>query len=118
MKDFDVIVLGGGPGGYECAIRLADNGLKTALVEEDTLGGTCLNRGCIPAKSLLHSAELFRQALESADFGVTASDVKLDYSKVIERKNAVVSRLTKGVAFLEKSHGVEVFKAHGALSDP
>lgn len=118
MKEFDVIVLGGGPGGYECAIRLADNGLKTALVEEDTLGGTCLNRGCIPAKSLLHSAELFRQALESADFGVTASDVKLDYAKVIDRKNAVVSRLTKGVAFLEKSHGVEVFKAHGALSDP
>ena len=117
MKEFDVIVLGGGPGGYECAIRLADNGMKTALVEEDTLGGTCLNRGCIPAKSLLHSAELYRQALESSDFGVTASDVKLDYAKVIERKNAVVARLTKGVAFLEKNHGVEVFKAHGSLAD-
>ena len=111
MKEFDAIVLGGGPGGYECAIRLADNGLKTALVEEDTLGGTCLNRGCIPAKSLLHSAELYRQACGSAAFGVTASDVKLDYAKVIDRKDAVVARLTRGVAFLEKNHGVEVFKA-------
>ena len=117
MKEFDAIVLGGGPGGYECAIRLADNGLKTALVEEDTLGGTCLNRGCIPAKSLLHSAELYRQACGSAAFGVTASDVKLDYAKVIDRKDAVVARLTRGVAFLEKNHGVEVFKARGELSD-
>ena len=64
MREFDAVVIGGGPGGYECAVKLAINGLKTALVEEDALGGTCLNRGCIPTKSLLHSAGVYRQALE------------------------------------------------------
>lgn len=117
MREFDAVVIGGGPGGYECAVKLAINGLKTALVEENALGGTCLNCGCIPTKSLLHSAGVYRQALEGAQFGVNACGVTLDYEKVISRKDAVVSRLGKGIALLEKSHGVEVFSARGVLSD-
>ena len=117
MLNFDAVVLGGGPGGYECAIRLAMNGKKTALIEEDKLGGTCLNRGCIPTKTLLHCADVYYEATHSEAFGITAGDVKFDYAKFIERKNAVSKQLSNGVGFLEKSHGVEVIKARGVLED-
>lgn len=112
---YDAVVIGGGPGGYECAIRLAQNGQKTALVEEGALGGTCLNRGCIPTKSLLHSAELYHSALNSADFGVKVQKASFDYKAIIARKNAVTKQLSNGVAFLEKSHGVDVYNARGIL---
>ena len=118
MLKFDAVVLGGGPGGYECAIRLAMNGKKTALIEEDKLGGTCLNRGCIPTKTLLHSADVYYEATHGEAFGVTAGDVKFDYAKIIDRKNAVSKQLSNGIGFLEKSHGVEVIKARGVLEDP
>ena len=117
MLKFDAVVLGGGPGGYECAIRLAMNGKKTALIEEDKLGGTCLNRGCIPTKTLLHSADVYYEATHGEAFGVTAGDVKFDYAKIIDRKNAVSKQLSNGIGFLEKSHGVEVIKARGVLED-
>ena len=78
MQRFDAVVIGGGPGGYSCAIRLSQNGLRTALVEAAELGGTCLNRGCIPTKALLHSAALYHQAIHSEDFGVTAENVTFD----------------------------------------
>ena len=78
MQKFDAIVVGGGPGGYECAIRLSQNGLKTALVEEAELGGTCLNRGCIPTKTLLHSADIYHDAKNGAPFGVSADNVTFD----------------------------------------
>lgn len=116
MQTFDAVVIGGGPGGYECAIRLAQNGLKAALVEEAELGGTCLNRGCIPTKTLLHSADVYYEAKNGAAFGVTAGDVAFDYAKIIERKNAVSKQLRTGVGFLEKSHGVTVIKAHAAVA--
>lgn len=93
MQKFDAIVVGGGPGGYECAIRLSQNGLKTALVEEAELGGTCLNRGCIPTKTLLHSADIYHDAKNGAPFGVSADNVTFDYAKIIERKNAVSKQL-------------------------
>ncbi|HHX37562.1 MAG TPA: dihydrolipoyl dehydrogenase [Clostridiaceae bacterium] len=115
MTKFDAIVLGGGPGGYECAIRLSQNGLKTALVEEAELGGTCLNRGCIPTKSLLHAAELYHTAKGSSDFGVDIGDVSFNYEKIIERKDAVAKQLSNGVGFLQKNHGVTVFNARGTL---
>ena len=117
MQKFDAVVVGGGPGGYACAIRLSQNGLKTALVEEGELGGTCLNRGCIPTKTLLHSADVYYDATHGGDFGVTAGNVTFDYAKIIERKNAVSKQLSNGIAFLEKSHGVTVFKARATLAD-
>ncbi len=117
MQKFDAVVVGGGPGGYACAIRLSQNGLKTALVEEGELGGTCLNRGCIPTKTLLHSADVYYDATHGGDFGVTAGNVTFDYAKIIERKNAVSRQLSNGIAFLEKNHGVTVFKARATLAD-
>ncbi len=117
MQNFDAIVVGGGPGGYECAIRLSQNGLKTALVEEAELGGTCLNRGCIPTKTLLHAADVYHGAKNGAAFGVNAGDVTFDYEKIIARKNAVSRQLSNGIAFLEKNHGVTVFRSHAVLAD-
>lgn len=117
MQKFDAVVVGGGPGGYECAIRLRQNGLKTALVEEGELGGTCLNRGCIPTKTLLHSADVYYEATHGDAFGVTAGSVDFDYAKIIQRKNAVSKQLSSGVGFLEKSYGVAVFKARATLED-
>lgn len=116
MQKFDAVVVGGGPGGYECAIRLSQNGLKTALVEEAELGGTCLNRGCIPTKTLLHSADVYHDAKNGASFGVNAGELSFDYAKIIQRKNAVAKQLSNGVAFLEKNHGVTVFTSHATLS--
>lgn len=117
MQKFDAVVVGGGPGGYECAIRLSQNGLKTALVEEAELGGTCLNRGCIPTKTLLHSADIYHDAKNGAPFGVNMGELTFDYAKIIERKNAVAKQLSNGVAFLEKNHGVTVFASHATLAD-
>ena len=117
MEKFDAVVIGGGPGGYACAIRLAQNGLKAALVEADTLGGTCLNRGCIPTKTLLHSADVYYDATHGEAVGITAGNVTFDYGKIIERKAAVSKQLSSGIAFLEKSHGVKVIKARAVLKD-
>lgn len=117
MQKFDAVVVGGGPGGYECAIRLSQNGLKTALVEEAELGGTCLNRGCIPTKTLLHSADIYHDAKNGAPFGINVGQLTFDYAKIIERKNAVAKQLSNGVAFLEKNHGVTVFASHATLAD-
>ena len=98
MEPFDLIVIGGGPGGYLCAERAAKNGWKTALFEGRHLGGTCLNEGCVPTKTLLHSAKLYRHATESASFGVTAENVRFDHARVIDRKEEVVKTLVSGVA--------------------
>ncbi len=110
-KQYDAIVIGGGPGGYECAIRLRQNGLSAALVEKDKLGGTCLNRGCIPTKTMLHSADVYAQALGGEKFGIKAGNVSFDYGAIIARKDAVAGQLSQGVAFLEKSWGVDVYQA-------
>ena len=117
MQKFDAVVIGGGPGGYECAIRLSQNGLKTALVEKDELGGTCLNRGCIPTKAMLHAAELYHGAKEAAQFGVTAGEVAFDYAAMVQNSKAVSKRLRDGVAFLEKNHGVTVFHDSATVAD-
>ena len=116
MRKFDAVVIGGGPGGYECAIRLSQNGLKTALVEKDELGGTCLNRGCIPTKALLHAAELYHGAKEAARFGVSAGEVRFDYAAMVQNSKDVSKRLRDGVAFLEKNHGVTVFHDSAVVS--
>ncbi|UWP58322.1 dihydrolipoyl dehydrogenase [Ruminococcus gauvreauii] len=118
MKKFDAVVLGGGPGGYVCAIRLSQNGLNTALIEEKDLGGTCLNRGCVPTKSLLHSAEVYREAREAGRFGVSVGEVSFDYAAFAGRKDAVLKTLRNGIAGLLKSHGVTVFTNHAVLDSP
>ena len=115
MLKYDAVVVGGGPGGYECAIRIAQNGLKTALLEEDVLGGTCLNRGCIPTKSFLHAADVYVESKTGDMFGISTQGVSYDYKKIVERKNAVVKQLTNGIGFLEKSNGVDVINARGTM---
>lgn len=108
MELFDLIVIGGGPGGYLCAERAAQGGMKVALFEERSLGGTCLNEGCVPTKTLLNSAKLYRHATESQAFGVTSEKVTLDHAKVVERKNKVVKTLVSGVKGTMKSCKVTV----------
>lgn len=108
MELFDLIVIGGGPGGYLCAERAAQGGMKVALFEERALGGTCLNEGCVPTKTLLNSAKLYRHATESEAFGVTSEKVTLDHAKVVERKNKVVKTLVSGVKGTMKSCKVTV----------
>ena len=108
MELFDLIVIGGGPGGYLCAERAAQGGMKVALFEERALGGTCLNEGCVPTKTLLNSAKLYRHATESEAFGVTSEKVTLDHAKVVERKNKVVKTLVSGVKGTMKSCKITV----------
>ncbi|MCH5164590.1 MAG: dihydrolipoyl dehydrogenase [Clostridiales bacterium] len=113
--NFDLIVLGGGPGGYTGAIRAAKLGKKVALIEKDSLGGTCLNRGCIPTKALLHSAEIFSGAKEWAELGISAEIVALDENKIYERKQKIVSSLRDGVKSLVKANGIELIEGEGKL---
>lgn len=115
---FDVAVLGGGPGGYECAIRCAQLGLKTALVEAWELGGTCLNRGCIPTKALLHGAEIYAEAKAGSDFGLILDGLTLKYDKLAAYKDDKVKKLVSGIEALEKAHGVEVVRGFGRLAGP
>lgn len=116
MKNvFDVAVLGGGPGGYVAAIRCAQLGKKTVLVEKEKLGGTCLNRGCIPTKTLLHSAEVFNIVKHASEYGVNISGFNFDYQKISSRKKNVVSKLRSGVESLLKNSGVEIVKGYGKL---
>ena len=104
MADFDLIVIGAGPGGYVAAIRGAQLGMKVACVEkEKTLGGTCLNIGCIPSKALLNSSEKFTEISKHAeDHGISTGKVDLDLSKLMLRKNKIVKQLTSGIGFLFK----------------
>ena len=116
-NNFDVIVIGSGPGGYVCAIRSAQLGLKTACVESrKTLGGTCLNVGCIPSKSLLHSSEMYHKAQKELDnLGVEVGNVKLNLPKMMNNKNKSVLTLTKGIEFLFKKNKIIHLKGKGSI---
>jgi dihydrolipoamide dehydrogenase len=118
MSEADVVVLGGGPGGYAAAIRSAQLGLSVILVDEDTVGGTCLHRGCIPTKALLHAAEVADTARTAAQFGVTATFQGVDVEKLHAFKNTVVSRLHKGLAGLIAALGITVINGRGRLTGP
>ncbi len=117
MNEYDVIVIGGGPGGYVCAIRSAQLGMKTACIESrGTLGGTCLNVGCIPSKSLLHSAEMYHKANTEFDkIGISTGGLSLDVSKMMQHKLKTVDGLTKGIEFLFKKNKVTYYKGHGSF---
>src|SRR5258706_3853796 len=108
MSDYDMIVIGAGPGGYVAAIRASQLGLKTAIVEREALGGVCLNWGCIPTKALLKSGEIYEQLGHLADYGLSVQGRSYDFTKVIERSRKVAKQLSSGVAFLMKKHKIEV----------
>jgi len=118
---FDVTVIGTGPGGYVAAIRAAQMGLKTAVVERDPAGcgGTCLQRGCIPTKALLHTADLYDDLKNRKEFGITADNVGVDFPAVVQRKDRIVLRLSRGIeTYLFKKHGITLVKGHGRLEGP
>jgi dihydrolipoamide dehydrogenase len=116
METFDIVVIGGGPGGYVCAIRAAQLGLKTAIVERDRLGGICLNWGCIPTKALLRSSEIWHLLHRLPEFGFAADNVRFDLSKIVERSRKVAGQLSNGVAFLMKKHKIAVISGQAKLS--
>lgn len=116
--DYDVIVLGAGPGGYVAAIRAAQLGLKTALIEKENLGGVCLNWGCIPSKSLIRNAEIVQLLGRGQEFGFQFDNLRVDFGVAIKRSRQNADRLVKGVNFLMKKNQVTVIQGTGALSDP
>lgn len=110
MSDYDVIVIGAGPGGYVSAIRAAQNGLKTAIIDKQWLGGVCLNVGCIPSKALLKNAALAETLRHhAADFGISFDNLQLDFSAAVKRSRKVSARLVKGIGFLMKKNNIDVF---------
>src|SRR5882762_9054293 len=113
--NYDLIVIGSGPGGYVAAIRASQLGLKTAIVEKESLGGVCLNWGCIPTKALLKSAQVFEYINHAADYGITIGDSKADFSSVIKRSRGVADDMSKGVQFLMKKNKIEVIIGAGKL---
>ena len=115
-KEYEIIIVGGGPGGYVAAIKAAQYGAKVALVEKEVVGGICLNHGCIPTKTFLKSAKVFNTVKKSMDYGVsTSGEVGFDWSKIVSRKDGVVKQLTNGVAFLLKKNGVDVYNGFGDI---
>src|SRR5436190_2655290 len=112
---FDVIIIGSGPGGYVTAIRAAQLGFKTAMVERQYLGGVCLNWGCIPTKALLRSAEIFHYLQHAKDYGLSAEKIGFDPAAVVKRSRAVAKRLNDGVGFLMKKNKVAVIWGEAAI---
>src|SRR5213595_988518 len=110
---YDVVVLGGGSGGYACALRAAELGLSVALVEKGKLGGTCLHRGCIPTKALLHAAEVADSAREGSRFGIKSTFESVDMSGVHAYKDGVIGRLYKGLQSLVSAQSIEVVEGSG-----
>jgi dihydrolipoamide dehydrogenase len=113
---YDVVIIGGGPGGYVCAIRCAQLGLKTAVVERDRMGGICLNWGCIPTKALLRSSEIWHMLHRLEEFGMSADNFKFDIEKVVKRSRAVSKQLSDGVSFLMKKHKITVIPGEAKLA--
>ncbi len=115
MSEFDLLILGGGSGGYACALRAAQLGLSVALVEEDKLGGTCLHRGCIPTKALLHAGEVADSSRHASEFGVNAQFISMDMLAVNAYKDGVINKLHKGLQGLVKSRNITYIEGHGRL---
>ncbi len=115
--EFDVIVIGAGPGGYPAAIKAAQMGAKTAIIEREWLGGTCLNCGCIPTKTLIAGAEVYQKILHAGSFGINVGTPEIDYPAMKKRKDDVISTQQQGIAYLLKSHGVTLFEGTGSFRD-
>ena len=115
MNKYDIIILGSGPGGYVTAIRASQLGFKTAIIEKESLGGVCLNWGCIPTKALLKSAEVFNYLKHAEDYGLSLKDANKDFSKVVERSRGVAEGMSKGVQFLMKKNKIDVINGFGKI---
>src|SRR5215469_13216572 len=115
-ESYDVLVIGSGPAGYVCAIRAAQLGLKTAIVERDRLGGICLNWGCIPTKALLRSSEIWHLMHRLSEFGFSADNFHFDIAKIVERSRKVAQQLSNGVAFLMRKHKITVISGDATLA--
>ncbi len=118
MSDYDLIILGSGPGGYVAAIRASQLGLKTAIVERENLGGICLNWGCIPTKALLRSAEIFHYMQHAKDYGLVAEKISADLAAVVKRSRGVAKQLNQGVTHLMKKNTITVYRGEGKLTAP
>jgi dihydrolipoamide dehydrogenase len=112
---YDIIVVGSGPGGYVAAIRASQLGLKTAVVEKESLGGICLNWGCIPTKALLKSANVFEYINHAADYGITVKDSKADFGAMVDRSRGVADGMSKGVQFLMKKNKIDILMGTGTI---
>jgi dihydrolipoamide dehydrogenase len=119
MKQYDIVVIGAGPGGYVAAIKAAQSNLSVALIEKQEIGGVCLNWGCIPTKAMLKSAKVYLQAKHAADYGIllNADSVHPDWKQIVARKDKIVKRLTGGVASLLKKNGVVLYQGEGVIAD-
>jgi dihydrolipoamide dehydrogenase len=115
MKQYEVVVIGGGPGGYTAALHAAGLGKKTALIEANFLGGTCLNRGCIPSKTWLKQAEVIESIEKARDWGIDCGDVVVSLDKMKKRKDDVITRLRKGIAFLLRQGNIDIFNGYGSI---
>jgi dihydrolipoamide dehydrogenase len=113
---YDVLVLGSGPGGYPAAIRASQLGFKVAIIEKESLGGVCLNWGCIPTKALLKSAQVYEYMKHSADYGINATNVAHDFGAVVKRSRGVADKMSKGVQFLMKKNKIDVVMGYGKIA--
>ena len=113
---YDLIVLGSGPGGYVAAIRASQLGLKTAIIEKESLGGICLNWGCIPTKALLKSASVFQYLSHASDYGITVNNPKIEFNEVVKRSRGVADGMSKGIQFLMKKNKIDVYMGYGVLT--
>ena len=118
MNEYRLIVIGAGPGGYEAALHAANMGMKCAVVEKDKAGGTCLNRGCVPTKTLLHASEIYRGAKEAADMGIHAKEVRVSLKELFHYKQGITETLSNGVESLLKSAKVDLVKGSGKITGP
>ena len=115
MENYDIIIIGSGPGGYVSAIRASQLGLKTAIIEKESLGGICLNWGCIPTKALLKSAQVFEYIKNAKDYGINVENYDKDFDAVINRSRDVAQNMNKGVDFLMKKNKIDVYIGEGLI---
>ena len=118
MDSFDLGIVGGGPGGYTAALYAANQGKSVILFEKEELGGTCLNRGCIPTKLFLHAAEIYQTFLEAKKIGIFADNISFDYEKIVEYKDKTIAKLRKSLELMIKNSGINVIKAEATIKSP